>query len=233
MTGIEEDAIDRDLSEIGLSSRGGFVIGEDEDLYSQNWRSLVMIGNLGGRFWQYFDRRKYGHYDNPLDSWTKDILTPIGNKYGGKLVYPFEGPPYYPFIVWAIRSEGLSNSPLGMLMHPQYGLWHAYRGALLLEEECIFKVRAEDIHPCDTCLEKPCLRACPVGAFKEGSEFDVKSCRDYMNSSLENDCMDNGCKARKACMIGVEYQFGRDQLRHHNLYFSGRHRSNRRRNNNL
>ena len=34
-----------------------------------------------------------------------------------------------------MRAEGLKPSPIGILMHPQFGLWHAYRGALLFDVE--------------------------------------------------------------------------------------------------
>ncbi len=33
-----------------------------------------------------------------------------------------------------MAAEGLKPSPLGLLMHPEYGLWHGYRGAILFGE---------------------------------------------------------------------------------------------------
>ena len=37
------------------------------------------------------------------------------------------GPPFLPFLEWAKRSE-VTESPIGLLIHPVYGLWHAYPG---------------------------------------------------------------------------------------------------------
>ena len=33
-----------------------------------------------------------------------------------------------------MRAEAVAPSPLGILIHPDYGLWHAYRGALAFAE---------------------------------------------------------------------------------------------------
>ena len=49
---------------------------------------------------------------------------------GAAPIYPFGGPPYWPFQRWAQRAEAVFPSPLGILIHPEYGLWHAYRAAL-------------------------------------------------------------------------------------------------------
>ena len=70
-----------------------------------------------------------------------------------------------------MRAEGLKASPLGILMHPEYGLWHAYRGALLFDEalaaEDLNQEPENPIHLCALCDRKPCLDACPVGGVRE------------------------------------------------------------------
>ena len=48
---------------------------------------------------------------------------------GGTAWFPSEKP-WQPFQQWAMRAEGLKASPLGVLIHPDYGLWHGYRGAI-------------------------------------------------------------------------------------------------------
>ena len=49
---------------------------------------------------------------------------------GAVPLYPFGGPPLLPFQRWAARAEPISPSPLGLFIHPRFGLWHSYRGAL-------------------------------------------------------------------------------------------------------
>ena len=58
----------------------------------------------------------------------------VAATFGARAVSPSDRP-YLPFQQWAMRAEGLKPSPLGILMHPRYGLWHAYRGALLFDAE--------------------------------------------------------------------------------------------------
>ena len=87
-----------------------------------------------------------------------------GGKFGARAVSPSDRP-YLPFQQWAMRAEGLRPSPLGILMHPQYGLWHAYRGALLFDVEISIEAPRAVIHLCDLCDGKPCLKACPVDAY--------------------------------------------------------------------
>ena len=37
---------------------------------------------------------------------------------------PVRRPPYWPFQQWARRAEPVHPSPIGVLIHPRYGLWH-------------------------------------------------------------------------------------------------------------
>src|SRR6201999_1900384 len=68
-----------------------------------------------------------------LDPWTRKTLAPIAAQFGARAVFPFGGPPWFPFQRWAMRAEGLRSSPLGVLIHPEFGLWHAYRAAFLFD----------------------------------------------------------------------------------------------------
>ena len=46
---------------------------------------------------------------------------------------PRTGRPWLPFQQWARKAEPVHVSPLGVLIHPDYGLWHSYRGALCFD----------------------------------------------------------------------------------------------------
>jgi epoxyqueuosine reductase QueG len=128
-------------------------------------------------------------------------------------VFPSDKP-YLPFQQWAMRAEGLRPSPLGILIHPKYGLWHAYRGAIVFDEEILIQEPNVQIHPCDLCLGKPCLSACPVGAFL-GEEYHVGACRSHLATEAGKDCNNGGCKSRLACPVGHEYAHVREQMRFH------------------
>ena len=108
---------------------------------------------------------------------------------------------------WARRANPtLSVSPLGILIDPEFGLWHALRGALLYRERLEFATVHAQPSPCETCAARPCLKTCPVGAFK-GDGYDVVSCRSYLATLSGQPCMIQGCQARLACPVGREHAY--------------------------
>ncbi|MEP7454798.1 hypothetical protein [Phyllobacterium sp. SB3] len=211
------------LRPFGLVPRGGFVF--DRQTLPPNLASearpvsVVMIGHFGSAIWPHFIKwqQLQSGVTDPLDAWSKHVLNRVAMKFGAVAVFPSDRP-YQPFQQWAKRAEGISASPLGLLIHPQYGLWQAFRGALLFDCEIEFSQQSTASHPCDTCLEKPCLSACPVNAFN-GTDFAVDCCRDYL-SSEGFECMENGCKARLACPVGQEHTYLQDQQRFHMAAFA-------------
>jgi hypothetical protein len=63
-------------------------------------------------------------------------------------------------------------------------------------------------------VDKPCLSACPVGAFS-GRSYDVPACVNHTRSTAGVDCREAGCRARRACPVGREYPYEPDQARFH------------------
>ena len=126
----------------------------------------------------------------------------VAEQMGATALFPFEGPPYWPFQRWAQRAEAVHPSPLGLLIHPDHGLWHAYRAALVFGEMIDLPPRDERLNPCAICADKPCLSSCPVGAFS-GASYDVGACAAHIASIAGSDCMEFGCRARRTCPIGT------------------------------
>jgi hypothetical protein len=199
----------------GLVLRGGFALAPDDGLGEG---MLVMVGNAGGVMWTAFESQIDGD-PNPLDRWTKRIVDPLAERFGAGAIYPFDRP-HPPFQRWAKRAEGLQSSPLGLLIHADYGLWHAYRAALVFPQAMGgLKTGSQATHPCDSCLEKPCLSACPVDAFSPGG-YDVPACASYLASPDGESCKGAGCAARNACPVGPEFRYSDAQIRFHMAAFS-------------
>jgi hypothetical protein len=129
-------------------------------------------------------------------------------------MFPFIGPPWLPFQRWAQKAEPLHPSPLGMLIHPDWGLWHAWRGALGFRERLELPIQDRRPSPCESCADKPCLSACPVNAFAR-DRYDVAACVAHIESAQGLDCMDEGCRARRACPIGAAHRCSPDQANFH------------------
>ena len=215
-------SVDSALARLGLMARGGFALkpGELSEFgLASGHRSLLMVGNAGPALWGTLSLvLTYDQEPNPLDRWTERVLTPLARQFSAVAVYPFGGPPYLPFQRWAQRAEPVFPSPIGPLIHPEYGLWHAYRGALLFEQELEFPVAGEGgdsvQSPCDACAAKPCLNTCPVGAFAPGA-YDVPACVDHIAAPVGEDCLGTGCRARRACPVGQAYVYPPMQARFH------------------
>ncbi|KAA1178817.1 4Fe-4S dicluster domain-containing protein [Rhizobium tropici] len=182
-------------------------------------RGVVLLGNIGGSIWPAFsawrDMPDNGISMNPLDDWSKAIIRPVAAMLEATVYFPSD-PPWQPFQRWAMQAERLQASPLGILIHPEYGLWHGYRGALGFAEDLReAQTIASSPHPCASCVEKPCLAACPVGAVTTAG-FDVQGCRSHLRTQKgQAGCMTGGCLSRNACPVGAGYRYPSEQLAFH------------------
>lgn len=200
------------LADHGLILRGGFNFDAGEAAPTGSSgnaaKSVVLVGQAGDAPWPHFLRWRAGQPSdlvNPLDTWSRQVIGDVAARFGARAVSPSDRP-YLPFQKWAMRAEGLKPSPLGVLMHPEYGLWHAYRGALLFDVEIPVQAPREVIHLCDLCAAKPCLKSCPVDAYSAAG-FAYKACLDHVRGPTGSACRDGGCLDRNACPYGTEYRY--------------------------
>jgi hypothetical protein len=201
------------VERIGLAPRGAFALGPQERVGPlADVRTLVLIGVVGAKGWDAFAASVEARDGeaHPLDRWSRRVIDWLAKDVGATALYPFGGPPHWPFQRWAQRAEPVHPSPLGLLIHPVYGLWHSYRGALGLCEAIDLAPRDAGRAPCETCAGRPCLSACPVGAFSPAG-YDVEACAAHLRSAAGQACMAGGCLARRACPVGTQYSQGSDQ----------------------
>ena len=185
---------------------------------------LVLIGNSSKGMWPKFSQSeefKLGLSD-PLDRWSQGLGEALAAQYGGRAIYPFTGPPYPPFLSWSQRNGDSFQSPLGLHIHRQYGLWHAYRFGIILDRHHLSEANVEASkaasHPCINCIQ-PCMQACPVGAFSSNG-YDVAACRTYINKNPQTSCAQGGCAARLACPVGPEGGYVAEQHQYHMAIFA-------------
>ena len=202
--------------------RGGFH-PNDADLIPGDVETCILVGNAGIQFWRSFTAERPAGSD-PVEAWTKKVLEKIAADFSAEVLLPFTGPPFLPFLKWAKRSEPVTESPIGPLIHPVFGLWHAYRGLLLFQEKIDLPETASrngnalGPSPCDTCADQPCLQACPVKAVN-GDIFDVSACAGFISSVEGGDCLATGCRARRACPVGQNCVYSPAQAAHHMQFF--------------
>lgn len=174
--------------------------------------AVLMVGNAGPGMWRRFsDERPAG--PSPLDAWTRNVLARVAERFGACAVYPFQRP-FLPFQQWAMRAEPCHVSPLRMLIHPVFGLWHACRSALLFAGDIGLPDKVEVASPCGSCVGRPCLSICPVGAFAAGA-YDAVGCLAHLDGADGEDCVALGCRARRACPVGSKYRYAPEQAEFH------------------
>lgn len=210
--GTKVAGISAALSPYGLILRGGFNFNPHKDTppgpSGAPAKAVLLVGQGGAAPWPHFQewrRTQPADLAHPLDTWSAEIIGAVAREFGARAVSPSDRS-FLPFQQWAMRAEGLKPSPLGILMHPEYGLWHAYRGALLFDRLIGIEPHNAGLHPCDGCASKPCLSTCPVGAFTvEGFAFEA--CIGHLRSPRDGACLAGGCLARNACPVGAGYRY--------------------------
>jgi epoxyqueuosine reductase QueG len=196
----------------GFTPLGWFEPTPDDGV-PDDARFVILIGNAGPDMFRRFARERDPSRDS-LDEWTRENVAHIAHDLDARAVYPFEMDPPWPFLRWARRGGAGHVSPLGLNIHPTYGLWHAYRAALLFPVEFDIPAPQSGAHPCLSCKDKPCLTACPVSAF-DGSRYDVPACAEHLKMPQGEECMSRGCLARHACPVGEGFAYAPAQAKFH------------------
>lgn len=170
--------------------------------------TVILLGP-GAGFWPHLKsspEMRDGAPD-PIDRWSIRVITELGAQLQATPLFPFGGPPYLPFLRWAMDSGRAWQSPAGMLVHDTAGLLVSYRGALRFDR-AIALPPPPAAAPCVTCPDQPCMTACPVDALSAARGYDVAACHGFLDTADGQDCLNQGCRARRACP--VSQRFGRD-----------------------
>ena len=226
---VTQSQLSQALAQHGMALRGGFAVtGDDGVPHLADGRpahTLLLVGNIGGAMWPAFAASSSFADPHPdrMDRWTKALIDALAAEIGAVALYPFSGPPYFPFQRWAARAEPVHVSPLRIFIHPTCGLWHAYRAALIFAEPLDLAPAVSAESPCASCTDRPCLSTCPVGAFQE-SGFDDLACARHVDGPNGAECRDKGCLARRACPVGGDYSYPPLQMAFHMEAFLARRR---------
>ncbi|WP_419902203.1 ferredoxin [Kiloniella sp.] len=224
----EYQQIEKEVTRLGFLVRGGFAPeGEDTvpNLSSgQPTQTVIMIGNAGSTpFWNRFTQSSEYKADsqNPMDNWTRRVMEDLAKNFGGEVLFPSDGPPYYPFQRWSSRAESLYPSPIGLYISHDWGTWHALRAAILLPESVDnLPELSQKQSPCLSCKDQPCLSSCPVDAFGIGQVYDYLACAKHVVSEEGADCASKGCLARRVCPVGQEFTLTPEHVAFHMAAFT-------------
>lgn len=187
--------IDKAAKDCGLA-----IVGA---LHPEEGGTLILLGPDEPNFWPVFkaSREMQDGASDPLDRWSKRVIGTLAAQFDGKAVFPSDGPPYPPFLQWALDSGRSWASPVNLLVHDKAGLFLSFRGALELTDQLEIPP-SSGRSPCSYCLG-PCITACPVMAFASGS-YDVAACKAHIETEAGKGCY-QGCLVRRACPVSESY----------------------------
>src|ERR1700690_586450 len=150
---VRYDALCARAQALGLAVRGAFhpeTREFDAQLSSAPAGTIVLLGFTGGLQWEsyrYSAEARDGLPD-PLDRWSRRVIGALAREVGALDIYPNGTAPQLPFQRLAARCEPVHQSPIGLLIHTEWGLWHAYRGALVLEHRIELPSVSRPVNPC-------------------------------------------------------------------------------------
>jgi hypothetical protein len=218
------DRLNTVLGDSGLFVRGGFYPTPDDAVPplpdGSAAGTVVLVGNAGTAMWAAFAQTGDRSGRHPLDTWLRPRIQAAAASVGAHPVFPNSGPPFVPVQDWAARAEPVYRSPIGIMIHPEFGLWHVYRGAFLFADRIDLPPREDSASPCESCAKKPCLSVCPADAFLP-DRFDAPACAAHVESAAGVNCRERGCLARRACPVGRDFLYERDQQAFHTAAMLG------------
>lgn len=183
---------------------------------SARYQRLILFGNGGSRFWQSMQRHRT-RIEQEADAVDNYFIRTIENLFDvdsdHRIIYP--GNHRLPLQALGKLAGWHHDSPLGLGIHPVFGLWFAYRGVIMSNTDFTVLAENSDIpsaSPCESCDEKPCIAACPATAVTD-SGFKVKLCSEYRLQS-DSRCQSR-CVSRLVCPIGRDYRYVEDQMAYH------------------
>lgn len=183
-----------------LTVLGGFHPASHESCIPAGTGTLLLLGPHEPGFWATVSAAPEfrDNAPDPLDRWSERVIGELALRLGAQALFPFTGPPFAPFIAWAGRSRRIWPSPVSLLVHEATGLFLSIRGALALPTR--IDLPPASVRPCNTCVDRPCLTACPVDAWS-ATGYDSAACHRFLDSPAGHDCMDRGCLTRRACPL--------------------------------
>ncbi|HKV55896.1 MAG TPA: hypothetical protein VJN94_14785 [Candidatus Binataceae bacterium] len=194
---------------------------------SADARSIIVLANGGGEFWGCFKAHAsrtpgWLERDNPLDDFTREIVehevVALVRAAGVRCVpvYPFMGGgPTLNFMQLATLAGLAGPSIVGVVVHPVFGPWIAFRAALLLDVLLDRPGDATSFDPCPDCTARSCISACPVAAVSFPAGWDIPRCLTH-RVEAEPDCAGR-CHARAGCVLGPEHRYPDDELAYHQM----------------
>ena len=152
--------------------------------HDQQNKTLCLLASGGKNLWE-----KLPHplkvETNPIDSYTKSTMLKFAHDFLDgediEILYP-EAEPKFPLQKLGRALNLCHQSPIGLDIHSDYGLWFAFRGVFITSKNLLMPTLKSKESPCDTCIEKPCMTFADINTAR--LSCPIKSEHRYSNEQL-------------------------------------------------
>lgn len=146
--------------------------------------------------------------EHPLERFVEArVLGAVGSLphfAGATVVWVHRGPPYVAINQMGETAGFAHRSPVGLSVHPEYGLWFAWRAVVVLPHRAWGDApRSPHRSPCDGC-RAPCVAA-RAAALQLGPETEA-TVRAHPHAWIA---------IREACPYGTQHRYGAQQVMYH------------------
>ena len=178
---------------------------------------VVLIGMGGDSLWSIINQEYIGVSD-PFDECSMLLQKKVSKIYWDdpNITNLYPGNHIVPLQKLGELAGWSYPSPLGIGIHPKYGTWFAYRAAFLIDAPLQVTKPESQPSPCENCVDKPCINACPVGALDSERDINLRKCIGQRLSE-SSDCA-NRCHSRMACPVGPDTRYSSKQIEYHGSY---------------
>ena len=179
------------------------------------YKQLILIGHGGRQMWEAVQASSFAGSAEPIDSFSIDAV----NRWFSKQLPNRRFETIYPESQQVIPLQRLgelagwhNDSPFRIGINEQWGSWFAYRAVVLSNSDLQPTSKMGGPSPCDSCIEKPCITACPADALS-GKDTSLRNCISYRMEGGST-CRDR-CFSRIACPVASEHRYTMAQLNYH------------------
>ena len=197
----------------GLVPRGAMRVEDAERIGAlADVSTIVLIGMAGRSGWDAFAASAEAHdgLDHPLDRFSRRVIGTLAQNLGAAALYPFGGPPYWPFQRWARRCE-----PVDPVAARPTSFTRATASMALLSGGARVRAIARRSGagrrrraPAQTRAPRSRASAPARSGRLSSAATMFAGCAAHLKSRAGADCMDRGCLARRACPVGAEHAHG-------------------------
>jgi epoxyqueuosine reductase len=186
------------------------------EYFPAGFRNVLVFGHGGRELWERLPK-PLDPAEHPVDRYAVSLV----EAFSRDVLRDYEARILFPFSETLLPLQRLGRalnlarpSLLGLDIHPEYGVWFAYRCVLVTKADVPPSSLAQFASPCESCVEKPCRPVCPAGAVGAAAEsFSLNACAGYRFS--ENSKCESQCLSRFACSYKPEHRYSDEQMRYH------------------